>query len=58
MIIVLYGAMFDEVSEGTAYYKIAESKKDTPANAELLCKSTTSARIRSVLNQGCSTAER
>ena len=33
---MLYGAMFDEVSEGTAYYKIAESKNDVPANAELL----------------------
>ena len=27
------GAMFDEVSEGTAYYKIASRKSDTPANA-------------------------
>ena len=28
--------MFDEVSEGTAYYKIAEDKADAPANAQLL----------------------
>jgi hypothetical protein len=33
---MLYGAMFDEVSEGTAFYKIASSKKDVPSNAELL----------------------
>ena len=33
---MLYGVMFDEVSEGTAYYKIAPSKKDVPANAQLL----------------------
>ena len=33
---MLYGAMFDEVSEGTAYYKIASTNASTPANARLL----------------------
>lgn len=32
---MLYGAMFDEVSEGTAFYKIAKSKNDVPANAQV-----------------------
>eukprot|EP01050_Picozoa_sp_SAG11_P016817 SAG11_NODE_2342_length_3489_cov_9.358112_1_plen_624_part_10 len=33
---MLYGAMFDEVSEGTAFYRIASTKAEVPANAELL----------------------
>jgi hypothetical protein len=33
---MLYGAMFDEVSEGTAYYKIASTNASTPANAQLV----------------------
>jgi hypothetical protein len=33
---MLYGAMYDEVSEGTAFYKIASRKNQTPANAAFL----------------------
>ena len=33
---MVFGAMFDEVDEGTAMFKVAATRDDTPADGEFL----------------------
>ena len=37
---MLYGAMFDEVDEGTAMFQVAASRRDAPADVPLVTLDT------------------